>query len=405
MRKFLIAKGNLHKSDHMRALVTDTLPGDVPIVISNDGFYQNMKPTSLTNNPQRELVDKILREPGNYTIPYRYSILRSGNTPRRLSLMHPAGQLDVVALYQEFGELICYYCRKSDASIRSPRKIGSSFFVRGSISEKNKFKGSGVDTVQIESSVSNPASYFSYAGFDRAFKFFASADYMRLEKRYSIMHFADITKCFNSIYTHTLFWAVADTKTAKENVRSQTFSNRFDRLMQSVNYNETNGICIGAEVSRIFAEIILSDVDRSVILLLESKGLRYRVDYEFRRYVDDFYVFSKNSSTSTRVLAAIESCLSKFNLHLNDDKTRAMSRPFITPKSRMIRDTNRTLEEFFDKFIRTSQIGTITFSYPVKIRRERALLRMLLESVKSSCYDHESGYEATSNYIISSLVH
>jgi len=34
--------------------------------------------------------------------------------------------------------------------------------------------------------------------------------------------------------------------------------------MQSANYGETNGIIIGPEFSRIFAELILQQIDKSV---------------------------------------------------------------------------------------------------------------------------------------------
>ena len=44
--------------------------------------------------------------------------------------------------------------------------------------------------------------------------------------------------------------------------------------MQRSNYNETNGIIIGWEISRIFSEVILQEIDRKVISLLEEKNLR-----------------------------------------------------------------------------------------------------------------------------------
>ncbi len=37
------------------------------------------------------------------------------------------------------------------------------------------------------------------------------------------------------------------------------------------------------------------------------------------------------------------------------------------------------------------------------MRRSQALLRTLLDSVKASCFDHQSGYSATSNYVIGAL--
>jgi hypothetical protein len=217
------------------------------------------------------------------------------------------------------------------------------------------------------------------------------------------MYFADVSKCFNSIYTHTLFWAICGVKTAKESTSASTFSNAFDRLMQSMNYNETNGICIGAETSRIFAELIFSEVDRMVINAMTLDGLSYRGQYEFKRYVDDYYLFAENDKTARKLLAAISTSLSKFNLHLNDGKTIPLKRPFITPKARLIRDTNDSLEAFFGKFLSIEHHIDGSFLIPRSIWRPDSLLRSLLDSIKASCYDHDAGYEGVSNYVIGAL--
>lgn len=405
MRKRVVAKGNIHRSDYLRAIVTDTLPGDVPIIVSNDGFYKNLKLHSAGASHPDEFVRRLLlpSKAIRYTVPYRYSISRPDNSPRILSLMHPASQLAVAEFYRQYDHLVCYYSRKSKASIRSPEKVGSLFFVRGTRSDANRLKNAGIDTVDIETSVSNPASYFSYRGYRRAFEFFNSSEYTRLEKSYQIMALADVSKCFHSIYTHTMFWAIADRETAKDNTGAQTFSNDFDRLMQSANFNETNGICIGSEVSRVFAEIILSEVDKRVVLNLESKGKRWKCDYEYRRYVDDFYIFACDPSVKDAVLAAIEEELSEFNLHLNAQKTEVFQRPFITKKSRMIADANSALNRFFEGFINSPFKTTEGYVFPSRIWQSDAALRSFLDAVKASCYDNESGYGEVSNYVIGAL--
>ncbi|MDB5595655.1 MAG: hypothetical protein JWM36_2616 [Hyphomicrobiales bacterium] len=403
MRKRIISKANIHKSDYLRALVSDTLPGDIPIIVSNDGFYKNLKRDTLGDPHRQEFIEKVMSPLRPYTAPYRFNVLRGGAGTRRLSLTHPSAQYAVARFYETFSNLICYYCRKSPASIRSPEKVGSLFFVRGPASEKNKLKGAGIDTTDIETSVSNPASFFSYRGYDRAYKFFSSTDYMRLEKRYTVMHFADVAKCFSSIYTHTLFWAVADVQTAKDNTKSNSFSNQFDRLMQSMNFNETNGICVGAEVSRVFAELILSEVDLRIVEKMGNHNLQHRVHYEFKRYVDDYYLFAENEHAGSRLLAAVSLALSEFNLHLNEQKTVEVKRPFITKKTRLVRSSNDSLSEFFERFIGFAQHPDGSFSFPKRIRRSAPLLRSLLDSIKSTCFDLDSGYEGASNYVIGAL--
>lgn len=362
-----------------------------------------MKSLEFGDQIRKQVVERLLQPERKYTIPYRYNILKSDGSARRLSLTHPSAQIAVVKFYKKYDSLICYYCRKSSSSVRSPEKVGSLFFVRGSNAGRNRLKGASIDTVDIETSVSNPASYFSYRGYRRAYEFFSSEDYVRLEKRYSVLHFADISKCFNSIYTHTLFWAVSDIYTAKNNTSIVGFSNEFDSLMQSMNFNETNGICIGAEVSRVFAEIILGKIDEKIHRSLADRDVLMRVNYEFRRYVDDYYIFTDNESTSRVVMATIRSCLNEFNLFLNENKTLKLKRPFITKKSKMIMEARKSLEAFFVKFIDKDISNGNIFYFPKRIRRQGALLRSLLESIKSSCFDNEAGYEDTSNYIISAL--
>lgn len=405
MRKRVIAKGNIHRSDHLRALVTDTMPGDIPIIISNDGFYRNVKAGPHPNNEHRDFVKRLLESPKPYTKPYRYYITKGGRSSRKLSLIHPGGQLAIAKFYQEDGHLICYHSRKSKASIRSPDKIGSLFFVRGAYSERNKFKKSGIDTVDIETSVSNPASYFSYRGVTRAFKFFNSPQYISLEKKYSVMCLADISKCFHSIYTHTLYWATTDIETAKDNTNHYTFSNRFDRLMQSINFNETNGICVGAEVSRVFAELILSEVDKRIIARLTDKQLKWNIDYEFRRYVDDFFIFSKSENINSQILMAIEIELSNFNLHLNNEKTSLIRRPFVTEKSYLVHEADKALNSFFARFIVSSLAGDegYGYSYPERLWRSESVFRIFLDDIKTSCFDKGCGYDAIGSYVIGAL--
>lgn len=403
MRKRVIAKGNLHESDYYRVLVTETLPGDVPIVVSNDGFYRNMRRIELSSPAYAETVRRILEPCKPYTIPYRYNISRPSATPRRLGLMHPAAQSAVVEFYRTYAYLICYYARKSEASIRSPSKIASTFFIKSRISDANKLKSSGVDTTDIEHAVANPASFFAYRGYNRVYKFFNSPEYLRLERRYSVMLSADVSKCFHSLYTHTMFWATANVETAKDNVKARSFGNAFDKLMQSANYNETNGIVVGPEVSRVFAELILSDIDRRTISTLEMAGFKHRSNFELFRYVDDYFIFADDEAVASSVLNALSNRLSEFNLHFNDQKTNLLRRPFVTAKSRVIRDTNVAMQSFFDKILDSVPVGIVQVSIPKQIFRSFAVVRSLVDSIKSHCFDHSAGYGEVSNYVIAAV--
>lgn len=403
MRKKIVQKGNVRRGDFMRAVVTDTLPEEVPIIFSNDGFYLNESKALLKNEIAKDFVNAILTPQKSYTKPYRYSVLRNSFSARGLSLIHPAAQLEVAKFYQKYDSLICYLCSKSIVSLRAPAKVGTTFFVKGPNSEKNKFKGSSIDTVSIEKSVSNPSSYFAYNHLTRAHEFFDSNDYLHMEKKFGVFRSLDVSKCFNSIYTHTLYWAVDDVQSAKENTSSVGFSNEFDRLMQSMNYNETNGICIGPEVSRVFAEIIFSEVDKRVISHLKKRDLSYKADYEIRRYVDDYYLFCDSVVVADRVAAGIETCLSQFNLHLNENKTNTIHRPFSTKISKIISDTNDVLKSFFNTLIYQHTFEDDVVAFPKKIHRSDSVLRFLINKIKAICATHETSYETVSDYVVSAF--
>ncbi len=318
MFKKVIQKTNVRRSDYLRALLSDTMPGDIPIIVSNDGLYKNLNKTGDVNPWVLEFAEAIFKTKKSYTVPYRYDILRPGGGSRRLSLIHPAAQLRVVEFYREAGHLICYYARRSRATLRAPYKTASLSFVRGPATEKNTLKNSGVDTVELEKAVANPASFFAYRRYTRAHQFFSSKDYLRLEKKYQSAITTDVSRCFSSIYTHTLYWAIVSILAGKEHGRSYTFSNEFDKIMQFMNFGETNGICVGAEVSRVFAEIILGEIDRRVIADLEGslRSITYGHQYEFYRYVDDYYIFADDKETALQVMTAISTSLATFNLHL-----------------------------------------------------------------------------------------
>jgi len=72
----------------------------------------------------------------------------------------------------------------------------------------NQYKNNRVDTNDIDLFVRNPASFFSYSGVDRLYKFFSSNEFFRLEKKFPHMMLMDVSKCFSSIYTHSVSWAI-----------------------------------------------------------------------------------------------------------------------------------------------------------------------------------------------------
>lgn len=215
------------------------------------------------------------------------------------------------------------------------------------------------------------------------------------------MRMTDISKCFSSIYSHTLAWAVKDVRHGKENTFAVSFANDFDALMQFSNYNETNGIPVGAEISRLFAEIILQSVDIALIRLAEENGLKHGKDFAIRRYIDDYIIFANEVDILDAIQRGLSDRLQRFNLYLNDQKTNTIYRPLQTRRSQIIAAATSGLEHFrgrvsvFDNDER--------LHYPSKIRDPKAAFVAFVNEMKVACVNSQASYDDVSPYIVGSI--
>lgn len=394
-------KGTLRKSDHLRPLLTDTSPYEVPIIFSNDGFYRNLKNLGNRTSAYSTIVQTLITEnQTHYTIPLRYNIAKDEVSVRNLSLPHPHAQHQVCLFYKDFETLIPYYCGVGKFSIRRPTKSGSTFYFRSDLSDENAYKRSSIDTDELDKITRNPASYFTYAGYPRLYKFFGSREYLRLERKFAHMHHLDVSKCFASIYTHSVSWAIKGDQHSKDNRRAVTFGSRFDELMQKMNYNETAGICIGPEVSRIFSEVILNRVDPIIEASAAECGMRVGQDFDCKRYVDDYIFFVNDEAKAAKFTRIVATSLSTFKLNLNEQKIRVYGRPFLTEKSHTVLASHSALQDFLAGFLDDS--GNVIF--PRRIFRMHGILHSFLNALKVACVEREVSYDSIANYVIAVLV-
>jgi hypothetical protein len=100
--------------------------------------------------------------------------------------------------------------------------------------------------------------------------------------------------------------------------------------MQNLNYGETNGIVIGPEFSRLFAELILQRIDLNVFRNLKKEKIKFRTDYEIFRYVDDYFIFYNEEKTKDEILKEYKCQLMEYKLYLNDSKSVLFEKPIIT---------------------------------------------------------------------------
>lgn len=351
-----------------RSVLTDMLPFEVPPTFSNRGFYRflrdhnvEIKGKQVQWNSETDELDAAVRllfgvsasssiktekltEWGKtktlryvplkvcemQTIPFNFQIAHNLDG-RTLSVVHPRNQVAVASFYSAYSALIIYYMSVGEFSIRRPVSVSHHAYFNDRLHQENLDTVVGIEEEGKE--YEQLGSYFVYKNYRNIHQFFESYEYHLCEKKYDAMVQIDVNKCFDSIYTHSLPWAVIGKPQTKFNISTSknTFGGRFDVLMQNLNHNETNGIVIGPEFSRIFAEIILQAVDVELMRrLFEDFGLTHKVDYQIFRYVDDYFVFYNSQFTQLKVFETLQSVLKTKKLSINTSKIKHYQKPIIT---------------------------------------------------------------------------
>lgn len=129
----------------------------------------------------------------------------------------------------------------------------------------------------------------------------------------------DISRCFPSIYTHAVDWAIEGRETAKSNKLKNrtTWASDLDKFAASTRNGETHGLLVGPHASNLLAELILVRVDKALV----DKGFR------FIRNIDDYECFVDSMEDAELFVVELEKELSEYRLSLNQSKTSISALP------------------------------------------------------------------------------
>ncbi|QYH09768.1 hypothetical protein XJ49_004570 [Campylobacter coli] len=351
-----------------RVILSEILPYEVPLIFSNKNFYNfllkyktkinNYFNSHFSNTDERlEIIFNMLFKSKqlkkNATIPFHFKVPHKTNEYRKLSIIHPIHQISIMNFYDTYKQTILYFSNRSEFSIRRPYKVANLFY------HKNNF----INTKNLDNELNNSIeiknheekyfkTFFVYKKYSNIYMFYESYEYQKNEKLFKKLYKFDLSKCFDSIYTHSIAWAIYDKKIIKDNLNKidNTFVNAFDKLMQNMNYAETNGILIGPEFSRIFAELILQKIDKVVLNKLagstENKIL-HKKDYVVFRYVDDYFLFYNEEDIKDLIIQTFNNELQKYKLYLNESKIEEFAKPLIsniTMAKKKIKDLLKELD-------------------------------------------------------------
>lgn len=186
----------------------------------------------------------------------------------------------------------------------------------------------------------------------------------------------DISRFYPTIYTHSIAWAAYGKEKVKRNLKlyQDSLADRLDILIRSCNRNQTIGIPIGPETSRIIAEIISSRIDSD--FHRKSPDIpRECVD----RRQDDWLIGVNTLERAEIVLSTITSIYRDYGLEINGSKT-SIDRIIAAPEAAWV-----------------SEIGAFLSHRPGPIRAAR-LKELLSLSLR---LQSDFPYEPVINYVLS----
>ena len=137
-----------------------------------------------------------------------------------------------------------------------------------------------------------------------------------LGKRYMIH--TDISKCYPSIYTHAIPWALVGKDVAKNNIdKYKEWYNQIDHFAQISKNGETHGLLIGPHTSNILSEIILCAIDKELSKKYDS----------YIRNIDDYICYVDTKEEADNFIIDLNRELRKYDLLLNHKKTEIYELP------------------------------------------------------------------------------
>ena len=266
------------------------------------GYFSEQFPSCFSSKTLAEKFDKLPDLPRCNSLPATISIHKDDVSRRTISLPNPAAFLRLARLMQKNWETIQKFAS-------SPNSLSPITYIH--------YEYNDSETVKLNSEKVRDT-------------FCSKSDYVEgirknilISQGYKYQLKVDIANCYNTIYTHSIAWAICGKTKAKkyhQNIHNKqskkldtkyNLANELDKCIREQKCGESNGIVVGPFTSRIFSEIVLAAIDKE----LTEKG------YIFRRYVDDYKFYFRSEEKAKVSVPTIEKVLNEYNLYLNSAKT------------------------------------------------------------------------------------
>lgn len=205
----------------------------------------------------------------------------------------------------------------------------------------------------------------------------------------------DISNCFSSLYIHMIPAILLGYERAEEEYKkdskkepciNQTYKKykKLDQLIRQQNLNQTNGLLVGTQYSKIISEAILTRID----IELRAKKIK------FSRYVDDYEVYLYDDNEK-EIISIFEVVLKKYGFSLNHEKTEIVDFPYYVTEN---------LEKIFkgslDKKLDSAELIDL-FNIFLNLEKNgtKGAIRYLLKKIETNPID-VSDYELYKSYLL-----
>ena len=149
----------------------------------------------------------------------------------------------------------------------------------------------------------------------------AENDMVAEAHKYNHIVRADITNFYNSVYTHSIGWALHGREQSLRDKDYVLTGTKLDRLIQYANDGRTNGIPVGSALSDLIAEIVLTSIDIKVSKQLQG------FNFIGSRFKDDYRILCNSQKDAKTALKVLSDELISFNLLINEHKTNVLDLP------------------------------------------------------------------------------
>lgn len=224
------------------------------------------------------------------SVPATHNLARSGTLRRKLTIPNPVNQYQVTWVVAHNWAKLKAAC-KSQISLTTPRYLKHG---QRAINTTHSF-----DAIPVARARSRTASQY--------------------------MLTADLSQFYQSVYTHSIPWALHTKAVAKANPSDfSLLGNVLDLAIRNGQDRQTMGIPIGPDTSLVIAEVLLASVDSRLDGPMVRRGFRY---------IDDFGCGFQTIAEAESLLGNLQRAVGDLQLQLNPKKTGILGLPSVLEAS------------------------------------------------------------------------